>query len=151
LILAHGTVRVFKIEVVDEVVLSAHGLREVVGDVDRLARFSHGGHVDVATKILGVGYYVYSKACAKVGTGDRRFICGSRLWWVMRKKKRSKRGVNIYHLASHDARTTVRTERDDPSSPHMAKDRPMNIGSKKGPTHTNRGLEAIFRVLLYPL
>jgi hypothetical protein len=46
--------------------------------------------------------------------------------------KRPKRGVNIYHLASHDARTTVLTERDDPLSPHMAKDQPMNIGSKKG-------------------
>jgi hypothetical protein len=27
---------------------------------------------------------------------------------------------------------------DDPSSPHMAKDRPMNIGLKKGPTHKPR-------------
>ena len=34
LVRRHGLLRAIKVEVVDEVVLSSHGLREVVGDID---------------------------------------------------------------------------------------------------------------------
>lgn len=44
LVLVHGSVRVVEVEIVGEVVLSAHGLREAVRDVDLLAGLSHGGH-----------------------------------------------------------------------------------------------------------
>ena len=35
LVRRHGLLRAIKVEVVDEVVLSSHGLGEVVGDIDR--------------------------------------------------------------------------------------------------------------------
>jgi hypothetical protein len=43
----HGSVWVVQIIVVGEIVLSAHGLRELVGNVDLLALLGHGRHFDV--------------------------------------------------------------------------------------------------------
>lgn len=44
LVFAHGTLWVVEVEVVGKVVLSAHGLREAVRDVDGLAGLGDGGH-----------------------------------------------------------------------------------------------------------
>lgn len=44
MVFAHGTLGVVEVEVVGKVVLSAHGLREAVGDVDGLTGLGDGGH-----------------------------------------------------------------------------------------------------------
>jgi hypothetical protein len=48
----HGSLWVVEVEVVCEVVLSAHGLWEITGDVDLLALLSHGGHVVVVVVVV---------------------------------------------------------------------------------------------------
>jgi hypothetical protein len=45
LVIGHSLLRVVKIEVVDEVVLSSHGLGEIVGDIDG-GRSGSSRHLD---------------------------------------------------------------------------------------------------------
>jgi hypothetical protein len=79
-------------------VLSAHGLREVVGDEDGLAGLSHGGHIvivvgdvgeDVGSgcsnatvrgvrhKTLGIEVLYEYRSLER----DRRFVWESEVWW----------------------------------------------------------------------